>query len=90
MARGLFGRRHTDVNHDHVREVREVHTEKPVVVRQGGGLGFLGALFTLALIAVVLWAAGILDINLYGSGDGRGGGANIRLTPPDGSRINVQ
>lgn len=81
----IFGRDYGDIHdRDRDRVVKEVRTEKPVIVRErGGGMGFLGTLLTLALIAVLLWAVGILDFNLYGSNNGPGGGADIRITPPD-------
>lgn len=88
MARRFFGRDYGVHDRDHV--VKEVRTERPVIVRErGGGLGFLGTLLTLAVVAVVLWAAGILDLNLYGtdSGPGVGGGADLRITPPDNNNI---
>lgn len=83
-----------DLGDGSVREVREIRTtEKPVIVheRGRGGLGFLGTVLTLALVAVVLWAAGILDVNFRGTDQGPGvqGGADIRLTPPDDNNFYI-
>jgi len=70
---------------------REAGSDRPVIINERrGGWGWLATLLTLALIAVILWATGVLDIDTFGSsgGDSARGRIDVQLNEPDNLDIN--
>ena len=74
-----------DIDGDRARRVRDPDYDRPIIVRDRGGWGWLATLLTVALVAVLLWATGVLDVNFFGTStnDGVEGGANVELNNPE-------
>ncbi|OGE84834.1 MAG: hypothetical protein A3J48_03415 [Candidatus Doudnabacteria bacterium RIFCSPHIGHO2_02_FULL_46_11] len=57
----------------------EVHTEKPIIIKEKSGWGWLVPILLLLLIALV--ASNVFDFNFSGDtfNDGASGGVDVRL-----------
>ncbi len=78
--------RHLHHDEDEVVREREIHHDRPIVVKdRGGGWGWLATLLALALIAVILWATGILDVDTSGTttDDSARGRIDVQLNEPN-------